>query len=282
MPDAPLASSLLVVTDLDGTLLDETTYSFEAARPALTALKAARVPLVIATSKTRAEVDRLAAALDLHPILIVENGGALIIPAELLGGPDAAASFDDDLVVELGTPREVLVDRLADIGRETGAAVRGFHQMSLTEVRDLTGLSSEDAELARDRHYDEPFVADEDRMPAIVEAASRRGLSVSRGGRFYHLSGQVDKGTAFRAILERLSQRGLRYRSVGLGDAPNDLPFLQMVDRAILMPRAGGTVHSDLVRALPHADRARCPGALGWNDAVLTVLRGNAGARKPN
>jgi HAD superfamily hydrolase (TIGR01484 family) len=49
-------SSLLVFTDLDGTLLDHHTYSFEPALPALNSLKEKNIPLIICTSKTRAEI----------------------------------------------------------------------------------------------------------------------------------------------------------------------------------------------------------------------------------
>jgi len=44
-------------TDLDGTLLDFHTYSFNPALPALEHLKAHEVPLIICSSKTRAEIE---------------------------------------------------------------------------------------------------------------------------------------------------------------------------------------------------------------------------------
>jgi len=50
---------LVVFTDLDGTLLDEETYSWEAAEPALAMLRERGIPWVMVTSKTRAEVEVL-------------------------------------------------------------------------------------------------------------------------------------------------------------------------------------------------------------------------------
>ena len=47
-------SKLIVYTDLDGSLLDGTSYSYEAATPALTALREQGIPLVLVSSKTRA------------------------------------------------------------------------------------------------------------------------------------------------------------------------------------------------------------------------------------
>jgi hypothetical protein len=67
---------LVVFTDLDGTLLDHATYSFGPARPALDALAAAGVPVVLCTSKTRAGPstgDRPSR----HAPFVVENGGAV-------------------------------------------------------------------------------------------------------------------------------------------------------------------------------------------------------------
>ena len=46
---------LIVVSDLDGTLLDHHDYSFAAILPVLDRMDGAGIPLIINTSKTRAE-----------------------------------------------------------------------------------------------------------------------------------------------------------------------------------------------------------------------------------
>jgi mannosyl-3-phosphoglycerate phosphatase len=76
---------LVVFTDLDGTLLDHATYFFEPARPALDALAEAGIPVVLCTSKTRAETGRWRAALGNADPFIVENGGAAFVPADYFG-----------------------------------------------------------------------------------------------------------------------------------------------------------------------------------------------------
>ncbi len=79
----------LVATDLDGSLLDETSYSFAPAREALAQLAERRAPLVLCSSKTRRELEALAASLAYAgPLaLIVENGGALVVPADEVDPP---------------------------------------------------------------------------------------------------------------------------------------------------------------------------------------------------
>jgi predicted mannosyl-3-phosphoglycerate phosphatase (HAD superfamily) len=66
-------TQIVVFTDLDGSLLDHDTYSFENARPALERIREQRIPLVFTTSKTRAEVEALQAAMRIREPFISES-----------------------------------------------------------------------------------------------------------------------------------------------------------------------------------------------------------------
>jgi len=71
---------IIIFTDLDGTLLDNSSYSFEAALPALQLIKEKNIPLIICSSKTRKEIEHYRKKLyNLHPF-ISENGGGIFIP----------------------------------------------------------------------------------------------------------------------------------------------------------------------------------------------------------
>jgi mannosyl-3-phosphoglycerate phosphatase len=268
----------LVVTDLDGTLLDSRDYSFGPARPALAALGERGVPLVLCSSKTRAEMEPLAAALGLATPLIVENGGALVFPVDMLPAPPADARRDGaHVIVPLGLSRGELLVTLPEVAREAGVRARGFEGMSANEVAGLTGLTVEAASRAREREWDEPFVVQGPIPPdgdeRLSEAARRRGLRVTRGGRFHHLTGASDKGKALRTLLDLLPLATLG-QTVGLGDSANDLPMLTAVDRPIVMPREDGSVDPALAAALPDAERGSKAGPEGWGGAVLAVLAG--------
>ena len=267
-------TGLLVATDLDSCLLDET-YSLEAAREALHALREAEIPLVLASSKTREEVEPLWRELGLKAPFIVENGGALLFPEDphLPWARPSGGLF----VLELGVPRRELVAVLEAIAHETGARLVGFAALGPIGIATATGLSRAAAQLAAAREFDEPFLfeVDDPQLLARVETlAATRGLRVSRGGRFFHLSGPADKGSAFMALLRQETARGRRHETVGLGDAGNDVGLLQVVDRPIIVPRPDGQLDAVLLEALPRAERAPRPGPAGWNMAILAVLRG--------
>jgi mannosyl-3-phosphoglycerate phosphatase len=175
--------------------------------------------------------------------------------------------------------RERLLTELPGVAREAGVRVRSFAEMSAGEVASLTGLSAGLAELALRREYDEPFLvegpaeSDPELDARLDRAARRRGLRVTRGGRFLHLTGPADKGDALRAILGASPAGG---EVLGLGDGGNDLPLLLAATRPIVVPRPDGTVDPCLGARLPEAERAPEPGPAGWSAAVLVVLSGGS------
>ncbi|MGB2374896.1 MAG: HAD hydrolase family protein, partial [Porticoccaceae bacterium] len=70
----PANQSALIFTDLDGSLLDHDSYSFEPAKNLLLELESAAIPVIPITSKTFAEVKNLRIKLGNQHPFIVENG----------------------------------------------------------------------------------------------------------------------------------------------------------------------------------------------------------------
>jgi mannosyl-3-phosphoglycerate phosphatase len=180
----------------------------------------------------------------------------------------------------LGAPRETILRELDAIAREAGASLLPFSRLDADELARLTGLTAEAAELAMRREYDEPFLIDrEERIRELRRSAERRGFRLSRGGRFWHLTGRTDKGRALRALLLALAAVRVEVSTIGIGDAPNDLPLLQAVERPVLIPDRSGKIDPTLEAELPFAERAPAPGPIGWNAAVLAILENRELAR---
>jgi mannosyl-3-phosphoglycerate phosphatase len=283
MPTTSEPGVLVVFTDLDGTLLDHDTYDWSPARPALETLALREAQLVIASSKTRAEIEALRARLGVPGPFISENGGALFVP---VGAPPAivpgAREQGGQRVVAFGARRETLRAALRALAAEVGVGLRGFGDMTVEEIARRTGLSLEDAALAARREYDEPFVLERAATPGqeerLLAAARARGLRVTRGGRFHHLIGASDKGRAARALLEAWARSGRAVTSLALGDGPNDLELLEVADHAAVVARPDGSHDASLREGLPRAMFTRAAGPAGFTEGVLGLIARLGGA----
>jgi mannosyl-3-phosphoglycerate phosphatase len=261
----------VVVSDLDGTLLDHETYAFDAAWPALDCLERDAIPLVLCSSKTRAEIEPLRAELrNGHPF-ISENGGALFIPDGYFAFDiDGAERRDAYLVVRLGDAYADLVTALAAAACASGVRVRGFADMTDADVASATGLTIDQARLARRREFDEPFeVLDPDGEASLTAEIARRGKRWTTGGRFHHIVGRNDKAEAVRLLASLYRRAFGAVRTIGLGDAPNDAGFLAEVDVPIVIPSARA---AELQTLVPEARVATRRGPAGWSDEVLAAI----------
>lgn len=267
-------ATAVVISDLDGTLLHRENYSFEEALPQIAALKRRNIPIVLVSSKTRAEMEPIREALGIEDPFIVENGGAVYIPrgtfGESVGERDTSGRYD---VVRWGTLYQELIATLDDVRKKTGAPLIGFHDLDAERVASVTGLSLYEARRAKEREFDEPFWLEKDdpRRGEAMAMLVAGGLSVTEGGRFYHLMGDCDKGRAVRELLRLYRTREGTTLSAGLGDAKNDLPFLREVDRPYLVASSSPEATAELEQALPDA-RTVGPAPEGWVEAVSDFL----------
>ena len=266
-----------IFTDLDGTFLDHTTYSFEAARPAYEDCRAAGVPVVFCSSKTRPEIEELRRRLSASDPFIVENGGAAFIPREHFPFEFAASGeIDHYLVIELGAKYRDLIATLDRLSGSLDVRIQAFHRMTPREIARHTGLSIAEAALAARREYDEAFFcidAEGGSIESFLRAVEGSGLHWTRGGRFYHLVGHTGKAAAVRALSELYRRWNPRVATLGLGDSANDVSLLGAVDFPVVVKKPEGDYDAEVLRAIPNVGRSPFPGPRGWAASVQAFLR---------
>lgn len=262
----------LIFSDLDGTLLDARHYSFVDALPALSLIDARDIPLILCSSKTRAEIEVYRLGMrNGHPF-ISENGGGIFIPQGYFAAPFEATSSDGYQLIQLGTPYAEIRSHFEALRHRLGAQVRGFGDMTAEEVAELTGLSCEAASLARQRDFDEPFIFDGAPDERFLRAIEDEGLRWTQG-RIFHILGNHDKGRAVEILKSLYRQMHGEISSIGLGDGFNDLSMLQSVDHPVLIRREDGGFDSRI--SIAGMVKTLSPGPRGWNEAVLQMLSGD-------
>ncbi|WP_455424980.1 mannosyl-3-phosphoglycerate phosphatase-related protein [Dryocola sp. LX212] len=228
-----LSDSLLIASDLDGTLLDHHTYRWEAASGWLGLFKQRGVPVVLCSSKSSAEMVEWQKELGLSgQPFIAENGGVIQLP-ETWDDHERAPR------ILVGVRHDEIIALLNKLRDRFTFKFTCFADVDDNTVSDLTGQTRKQASLARLREASEAFIwrDSEEMFSAFAEEVAKHGLKLVQGGRFWHvLDKQCDIGQAFRWLQGEYQQRdGISYATIGLGDGPNDATLLDSVDFAVVV-----------------------------------------------
>jgi mannosyl-3-phosphoglycerate phosphatase len=258
----------VIFTDLDGTLLHPKNYSFTDALPALELIRERGIPLVLCSSKTRAELELQRKRLRNGDPFVAENGGAVYVPRGYFSFP-GAGSGGEYHVTSFGKPYEEIRKAFVSLREKQRVPVKGFGDMSGEEIAALTGLPLEEAALAQERDFGEPFVFEGVVDENFLKAIEQQGLRWTRG-RLFYLMGDHDKGKAIRLLKQCYEAEHGKLNTIGLGDGLNDLPLLREVDHPVLVRKDDGTYEEAV--DLPNLIRADGIGPQGWNRAVMRLL----------
>ena len=280
----------IIFTDLDGTLLDHFTYSYSAASDALKLIKEKGIPLIICTSKARAEILSIRKRLKNKAPFISENGGAVYIP-------DRYFSFLYEFqrrikgyrVIEIGVPHKILLNVLRKIGDKTGVSIEGISEMSVQKIMDFTYLKKRDAELSKKREYSEPFLICENHPSPLLhkewikgrseggwinrvkKEILKLGFKFTSGGRFFHIMKGNDKGKAVKILKNLYIQKYGDIKTIGIGNSLNDLPMLKAVDIPVLVKNYDNRYEKNIkLKNLYLADGI---GPEGWNNFIISNLK---------
>ncbi|MEW6376370.1 MAG: mannosyl-3-phosphoglycerate phosphatase [Thermodesulfobacteriota bacterium] len=264
---------LVIFTDLDGTLLDRKSYSFEPALPTLRVIRQKGIPLVLASSKTRAEIELYRKKLENDHPFISENGGAVFVPKGYFSFPfPYDRESEEYFVLELGTFYLLIIEVLNSIKKETGISIKGFSDLTEDELTSLCGLSLKEAQFAKNREYDEPFLIEggEKEIEIVKGKIEGKGMNYVWGGKFHHILGKNDKGRAVEILKELYENEFFSISTVGIGDSLNDLPMLLAVDHPVFLKEKEGIPAEVPIKNLTWFEGT---GPQVWNEAMLCLLK---------
>lgn len=258
----PAGSQPIIFTDLDGTLLDHDTYSYAAASPALAEISARGFPLVLVSSKTRAELLALQRKLDLHTPFISENGAAVYWRE---AGQLQQKAF--------ARPLAEWLPALHQLREQEGYAFTGFSDGDAEAIAHITGLGPDAARLAGQREFTEPLLwqGDNRHLTSFHSALYRLGLRAVQGGRFLSVMGDFDKGITMAWLRDKLQrQLATSLVTIALGDSPNDAGMLAAADVAVVIRSArSDCLHPEGPEWIIRTEQA---GPLGWQSAMEKIL----------
>lgn len=271
-----MADQIVVVTDIDASLLEPGSRFLPDERAALAFLAERGIPLVINSSRSRAEIERLHHTLNIVTPFISEHGSALFLPHQCLPFvPDRARPAVGGHVVEFGRRYYEVVDTLRLVCRELNLEIVGFAELSIDEVARELGVPSAEAQLVKLREYTELFrIEDESEatLSRLFKALRRRGLRCYQRGRHFLVSATPNRAESLRTLKGLWKRAWGEHVMVGLGDSEDDVSWLQFVDVPIFIENGRSGIPARVLRKLPTVRLTERHGRLGWSDAVFEFV----------
>ncbi len=256
-------SKYWIVTDLDGTLMDEN-YDISPAKKTLNTLSEMAIPVIPCTSKTASEVRYFRNEHGLLDPFIVENGAAIY-------GTDLNKTSEWELV--LGKCYKELRFILKNISKEVNYHLIPLNDLSNNQIFKLTGLSEKGINRALDRQWSVPFLNPPD---DIFEKAKlichSYNVHIFKGNRMSHLlSSESHKGQAVNKLKEYFQNQDVKI--IALGDSQNDLPLLEYADISIVIPGKNGP-NKYLQNGIDKGffRLANAPHGEGWSNSVEDII----------
>lgn len=279
-------SQYLIFSDIDNTLLQSyiikegEIYHIEEygeIKEIVQKLRKNNIPLVLCSSKTRFEQEKIRKYLEINDPYVVENGGAIFIPENYF--PIDLEEFglsinrnNENLVIELGKSYNRIIETLQEIREIFHIEFIAVHDLSLPELAQKVGISIEDARLMASREYSETILEiNINKLDKLKKILNDRGLRILQGTRYNTVSSLHDKGSAI-SILKKLysiKYENEKIESIGIGDAFNDIPMFENVDKPFLVRNIQNSYAPMKINNLI---RVNGIGQTGWKEIILNYI----------
>ena len=251
---------MVVFSDVDGVDCARAD-SFITAANTLKHIGPDEVPLVLCSSKTRAEIEEIQQELGFRHPFVCENGAAAFIPV---------GYFDFDVpnardragyqAVEFGWPYAEVVQTLDRTASRLGIEILGFSNMSVDEVARECHLTLLQARLAKLREYGERFRVLDSQEPTrsrFARALKAAGLRYVTRQPFDHVGGAVDSGKGVNLLCSLYQRAAGGVLSVGLAGPKTD-DILRLASRRVI--------------AFDHDQTKGGVDAASWAEAIVDIV----------
>ena len=229
----------LIFTDLDGTFLSTKNFSYGDNIELVNKITNFGNIVIFNSSKTFIEIKNFLSQNNLKIPFICENGGGIytprnFFPSGIYNSKDAYDVISEfpQISSEIGKLKDLLPDEFLK-------NIIFFRSLSIEEKMYYSGLSESDLNFAEKRVHTELVIWKSDNilLSRFANFLESIDLTISKGGRFYHISHLHNKLKAMNILVNEFKKyySNIEYITVAMGDSNNDLEMLNAADFSCLI-----------------------------------------------
>ena len=256
--------SILIFTDLDGTLLHRDKFTFEEIKNFIKDIISDRIYVIPNTSKTDREILSFNQKLGEALPYIAENGSAI----------KGLNLINKDLPKELilSKEKEELINIFEnEVPENLKIKCKWLSKMNKESQIKILGLAEDQLTGALDRKYTIPFIFDGNKkeINELSKILKFKSLTLQEGGRVINLCDKVSKAKAMQVFIRFFKQHSENIKTIAVGDNYNDLDMMKISDYPCLVFNDRFTLDHIFINNLISTNK---PSPEGWADVIKIAM----------
>ena len=256
--------TIIVFTDLDGTLLHRDTFQFDTIKNYIKSLINKGVIIIPNSSKTEIEIEKFNEELGVNLPFISENG------ASIHGLNLITSNFPNKLIVSR-EKEELLKIFENKVPEKLKQKCFQISKMSKKDQENILGQKDEKLKNALNRKYTLPFLfkGDKNEKNRLLKLLSANSLTLQEGGRVSNLCDNVNKVKSMNRVVKILKKIKEKIITIAVGDNYNDLDMLKNCDIPCLVFNDQFKLDQINIDNLIFSNK---PSPEGWADVIKKAL----------
>ena len=256
--------TVVIFTDLDGSLLHRDTFQFDTIKDYIKSLVSKGVIIIPNSSKTEKEIEKFNEELGVNLPYISENGSSIH------GLNLITSNFPDKLVLsrEKKELLKIYEDKVPEKLKEKCFQIS---KMSKKEKENILGQKDVKLKDALNRKYTLPFLfkGDKNEKYRLIKILNSNSLTLQEGGRVYNLCDNINKVKSMNRVIKILKKTEDKIKTIAVGDNFNDLEMLRNCDIPCLVFNDQFKLDQININNLIFSNK---PSPEGWADVIKMAL----------
>ncbi len=256
--------TVVIFTDLDGSLLHRDTFKFDTIKDYIKSLVNRGVIIIPNSSKTEKEIEKFIEELGINLPYISENGSSIH------GLNLITSNFPDKLVLSR-EKEEILKIFENKVPEKLKEKCFQILKMSKKEKENILGQKDEKLKDALNRKYTLPFLfkGDKNEKNRLLKILNSNSLTFQEGGRVSNLCDNINKVKSMNRVIKILKKTEDKIKTIAVGDNFNDLEMLRNCDIPCLVFNDQFKLDQININNLIFSNK---PSPEGWADVIKMAL----------